>query len=219
MQEEILVQLRDALIEGDVDRIAGLTERALESGVTAKAIISQAVKPAADVVSQRYDDGEYFLPNLVQCGDSLKVAIGALQSRLGVEAPGEAYGPRVVIATVQGDIHDIGKNLVITFLQGDGFAVEDLGVDVPAEQVIDKALETEAQIIALSCLMSVTRDGVRKVCDELESRGLRDRFRVLVGGAATNQEWARRVGCDAWAGTATDAPRAARKLLVSEKEA
>lgn len=219
MHEPALAQLRDALIEGAVERVPELTKHALEQGVSTSAIITDALKESADVVGEKYDNGEYFLPNLVRCGDSFKAAIAEVQGQLDSERAGVAPENQVVIASVEGDIHDIGKNLVVTFLQGDGYAVEDLGVNVPAKQLVDKAVELHADIIALSCLMSVTRDGVRKVCDELKARGLRDEVHLLVGGAATTEQWARDIGCDAWGASATDAPRIARKLVALEKEA
>ncbi len=148
-------------------------------------MITDSLKAAADIVGEKYENGEYFLANLVRCGDSFKVAIRQIEDHLKTTDEIIADGKRVVIATVKGDIHDIGKNLVVTFMQGEGFAVEDLGVDVPAKELVDKAVKVQADLIALSCLMSVTRDGVIKVCEELESRGLRDRFPVLVGGVSS----------------------------------
>jgi len=218
MNEQV-IKLRDALVEGDIPGSEELARAALASGVPPQALIQNAVKAAAEIVGQKYESGEYFLANLVRCGDSFKAALGQIEEQLKAEAAVGVEADRVVIATVEGDIHDIGKDLVATFLQGDGFAVEDMGVDVSAERMIDKAVEIEADIIALSCLMSVTRDGVKKVCQELESRGLRDRFIVLAGGAATNEKWAKQIGCDGWAATATEACRVARNLIGMREEA
>ncbi len=221
MNEQIVKELKDALIEGNVKRSEQLAREALEHGVPAKTLITNSIKGAADVIGEKYDCGEYFLANLVRCGDSFKTVIHQIEDHLRLET-GTGTGTdqtRVLIATVEGDIHDIGKNLVATFLRGDGFAVEDLGIDIPAKQVVDRAIETKADIIALSCLMSVTRGGVTRVCEELASRGLRDRYPVLVGGAATSEKWARQAGCDGWAGTATDAGQAARDLIAKRKGA
>jgi len=219
MSEQVVAELRDTLIQGEVKKSAELTKSALAQGVAIKTLITDGIKAAADVVGEKYDCGEYFLANLVRCGDSFKAAIDEIEGHRKTRPEAVADGKRVVVATVQGDIHDIGKNLVVTFLRGDGFAVEDVGVDVPAAQVVDKAVEAKADIIALSCLMSVTRGGVKQVCEELQRRGLRDRFAVLVGGAATNEKWAKQVGCDAWAGSATEATRVARNLIATRKEA
>lgn len=213
MNEQV-AKLRDALIEGDIARSDELAKEALAQGVPAQMLIERSVKAAADVVGEKYENGEYFLANLVRCGDSFKAAIKHIEAHLASETEAGVEAKRVVIATVEGDIHDIGKNLVATFLQGDGFAVEDMGVDVAADRVVDKAVETNADIIALSCLMSVTRDGVRQVCQELDARGLRNNFVVLAGGAATNEKWAMQVGADGWAASATEACRVARNQIA-----
>lgn len=218
MNEQIVTELRDALIVGDASRSTVLTKAALAQGLPVKRLLTDSIKAATDVVGEKYDNGEYFLANLVRCGDSFKAAIKEIEGHLKTGPEAGTDGHRVVIATVEGDLHDIGKNLVITFLQGDGFAVEDMGVDVPAKRLVDKAVETKADIIALSCLMSVTRDGVAQVCKELETRGLRDHFAVLVGGAATNERWAKRAGCNGWAGSATEASQVARSLIAMRKE-
>lgn len=218
MNDQLVSELRDILVAGDVNRTEELTRTALATGVPPKTLIVDSIKAAADIVGEKYENGEYFLANLVRCGDSFKVAIRQIEDHLKATNAISPDGKRVVIATVEGDIHDIGKNLVVTFMQGDGFAVEDMGVDVPAKKLVDKAVEVQADIIALSCLMSVTRDGVIKVCDELESRGLRERFPVLVGGAATSEKWAKRVGCDGWAPSATEACLVARDLVAVRKE-
>lgn len=218
MNEQIVAELKDVLVSGDKSKTEELTREALAQGVPAKTLIIDSIKAAADVVGEKYENGEYFLANLVRCGDSFKVAIKQIDDHLKSSGDVREDGKQVVIATVEGDIHDIGKNLVVTFLQGDGFAVEDLGVDVPAQKVVDKAIEVQADVIALSCLMSVTRDGVKKVCQELEDRGLRDRFSVLVGGAATNEKWANQVGCDGWAASATEATLVAHDLIAMRQE-
>lgn len=215
---EHVINLRDALVEGEVAQSEELARAALAAGVAPQVLIQDSVKAAADIVGKRYEDGEYFLANLVRCGDSFQAAIKHIEDHLGEGAEVGADGNRVVIATVEGDIHDIGKNLVATFLQGDGFIVEDMGVNVPASQLVDKAVEMNAHVIALSCLMSVTRDGVKEVCEGLDARGLRSDFIVLAGGAATNERWAKGIGCDGWAPTATEACRVARNLIAMREE-
>ncbi|HBY98707.1 MAG TPA: hypothetical protein DEP84_32965 [Chloroflexi bacterium] len=213
-----LSELRQALVSGDIARSAALAKEVLAQGASPKAVLAE-VGAAASAVGEKYEDGEYFLANLVRCGDSFKAVITAADPYLKAAGEGQEGRGRVVLATVEGDIHDIGKNLVLTFLQGDSFVVEDMGVNVSALALVDKAVEVGADIIALSCLMSVTRDGVKKVCSELEARGLRDRFAVLVGGAATNERWAKQIGCDAWASSATEGTRVARTLVTIRAEA
>src|SRR3972149_1294312 len=154
MSEQVVAELRDTLIQGEVKKSAELTKSALAQGVAIKTLITDGIKAAADVVGEKYDCGEYFLANLVRCGGSFKAAIDEIEGHRKTRPEAVADGKRVVVATVQGDIHDIGKNLVVTFLRGDGFAVEDVGVDVPAAQVVDKAVEGQADSIARACLRS-----------------------------------------------------------------
>src|SRR3972149_3819725 len=182
MSEQVVAELRDTLIQGEVKKSAELTKSALAQGVAIKTLITDGIKAAADVVGEKYDCGEYFLANLVRCGGSFKAAIDEIEGHRKTRPEAVADGKPVVVATVQGDIHaigknlvvtflrgdgvaavgapgegdihDIGKNLVVTFLRGDGFAVEDVGVDVPAAQVVDKAVEAKADSIARACLRS-----------------------------------------------------------------
>lgn len=208
-------ELKDALINGRKEEAVELTEKALEEGISARHLISNVILPASKVVGDRYEHGEFFLSELVQYGDTLKVVMGPIMAKLKEEIGDERQERvgRVVLATVKGDLHDIGKNIVRLFLEGNGFEVLDLGVDVPAEKVIDVAIEYNADIIALSCLMSVTRDGVKEVIDELSRRGLRSRFAVLVGGRSTSEKWAGQIGADRWAPDAVNAVDAAFDLI------
>jgi len=210
-----LERLKEALIGGKKEEATNLVRKALEEGVSAKQIISGAVLPASKVVGDRYEHGEFFLSELIQYGDTLKAIMEPVMARLKKEIGegGKENVGKVVLATVRGDLHDIGKNIVKLFLEGNGFEVIDLGVDVPAERVIETAVNANADIIALSCLMSVTRDGVREVLDELSRRKLRSRFAVLVGGRSTSERWARQIGADGWAPDAVLAVSTALELV------
>jgi methylmalonyl-CoA mutase cobalamin-binding domain/chain len=208
-------ELKEALIQGEKDKAEKLTKKALREGVSANALISDIVLPATGVIGSKYESGEYFLSELVLCGETLESIMKPVMERLGREVGGggEELGGRILLATVKGDVHDIGKNIVRLFLQGSGFKVLDIGVDVPAGRIIDEAVKINADVIALSCLMSVTRDGVVDVVKELRKRGLRDDFSLLVGGRSTNEKWAKRIGCDLWAADGPGAVKAARNLV------
>lgn len=207
--------LKQALIQGDRGKAKELTNRVLGAGVSPKSLISDVVLPATEVIGEKFESCEYFLSELVMCGDTLETIMQPIMRHLKEEvgAGAEEKAGKIVLATVKGDVHDIGKNIARLFLQGSGFMVEDMGVDVPADKIVDKALDTGADIIALSCLMSVTRDGVIDVVEELKKRGLRDKFSVLVGGRSTDEKWAKRIGCDMWAADGPRGVRAARSLI------
>ncbi|WP_309491922.1 cobalamin B12-binding domain-containing protein [Candidatus Hecatella orcuttiae] len=206
--------LKQTLVEYDTEKAVELTDKALSEGASARFLISEAILPATKIIGEKYETGEYFLSELVLCGETLQAVMKPILEHLGKEVgkKEEEIG-KIVLATVEGDIHDIGKNIVRLFLQGSGFTVEDMGVDMPAGKIIDKAVDVKADIIALSCLMSVTRDHVKDVVEELEKRGLRKDFKILVGGRSTNEKWAGQIGCDKWAADGPGAVEAARSLV------
>jgi methylmalonyl-CoA mutase cobalamin-binding domain/chain len=212
MSSEIMEKLKHAIINGDEGAAQQYAKEAISQGISAKTLINEAIIPATDVVGEKYEKREFFVTDLLMTGEALKAAMNEIQPHLVPEERTE-IGGKVVLATVEGDVHDIGKNLVATLLQGAGFEVEDIGVDVSASKHVDKALELNADIIAASALMTVTRDGQKKIVEELEKRGLRDRFKVLIGGAATNKAWAEEIRADGWARDAADAVKVAKQLL------
>ena len=159
-------------------------------------------------------DGEYFLPELIQSAEAMKAAMAVLHpvlERSGAEAA--ASRGRAVIGTIEGDIHDIGKNLVSSLLSANGFEVLDLGADVKVDRFIDAAVEAKADLICLSALLTTTMVNQRRVLSRLHERGLRNRFKVLVGGAPVTQKWADEIGADGYGENATAAVRAALKTL------
>lgn len=218
MMVENLEELKQALINGKKEEAEELTKKALEEGISGKRLISEVILPASKVVGDRYEHGEFFLSELIQYGDTLESIMEPIMDHLKKEIGNkrEERVGRILLATVKGDLHDIGKNIVRLFLEGNGFEVDDLGVDVPADEIIDKAVNTDADVIALSCLMSVTRDGVKEVIEELNKRGLRSNFAVLVGGRSTNEKWAKQIGADKWAPDAIKAVEAAFALIKQQ---
>jgi len=212
-------KLKEALINGYKEEAEKLTEKALEEGIPARQLISEVILPASKVVGDKYEHGEFFLSELIQYGDTLESIMGPIMTKLKDEI---GYGKeekvaKVLLATVKGDLHDIGKNIVKLFLEGNGFEVKDLGVDVPPEEIIEEAVNNDADIIALSCLMSVTRDNVKEVIDELNNRKLRSNFAVLVGGRSTTEKWAKDIGADMWAPDANKAVEAAFGLIEQRR--
>lgn len=200
-------ELKEAIVDADTERAVALTSEILEEQA-ATAVLDGAILPAADTIGEKYETGEFFLTDLMRCGDAMEEVMGPLTEALNeqVATTGEKdERVTIVLATIKEDIHDIGKNLVRLFLAGNGHHVHDMGVDKSETEIVDRAIKENADVIALSALMSITRDNMEDVVLELEDRGLREEFKVLVGGRSANANWAEKIGAD---GYASDAPQA-----------
>lgn len=208
--EEIFSQISSALIEGESELTTSLVQKAVEAGAAPLDIISQGLVKGMDVVGQKFSEGEYFLPHLLISANAMQNAMQVLEPELAAQGQEAASAGKIVIGTVYGDIHEIGKSLVATMLSVHGFQVYDLGVDVKAERFVEKVKETGANLLGLSALLTTTMSGQREVIDALKAAGLREQVRVLVGGAPVSESWAREIGAD---GYAEDAPGAVRLAL------
>lgn len=210
---ELIQQITGSIIEGDPDLTIDLTRQALEAGIEPMEIIDSALIPGMDVVGQKFSEGEYFLPNLIISAEGMKGAMELLEPHLKERQQTRTTLGKVVIGTVEGDIHEIGKSLVGTMLSANGFTVYDMGVDVPVDQFIAKIKETGANILGLSALLTTTMDVQREVVEALKNAGLRDQVKVLVGGAPVTRGWADEIGADGYAEDAIGAVEVARKLV------
>jgi len=202
-------KLMDAVVAGDEETARRMSEEFVESGADPIEVIEKYLSPAMKRVGQKFESGEYFLTNLMLSAEAMKAATGILTSKLDKEARGKLKGEKgvVVIGSVAGDIHDIGKNILSLLLQANSFEVHDLGRDVPSMTFVETAKEVNARIIALSSLMTTTRPAQKDVIDVLNGMGLRKKFLVIVGGAPTTKEWAEEIGADYWAETAEEGVR------------
>ena len=204
-------KLREAVIEGDWKSAAALTQAAVAAGEEPLAIVTQSLVPAMDEVGRRFDCEEYFVPELLLAARAMKAAMEIVRPLLvdtGVEPAG-----RVVIGTVKGDLHDIGKNLVASLLEGGGFEVIDLGADVAPERFIEAAGTHKAQLVALSALLTVTMPAMRTTIHAFEAAGLRDKVKIMVGGAPITQQYADAIGADGYGESAGAAVALARRLV------
>lgn len=199
----------EAVLKGNRKGILALTEEALSQGGAAGDILNQSLLPAIDKVGDLFDKGRYFLPQLIASAETMKTAIARLEPLLKEQAD-SASMPVVVIATVEGDIHDIGKNLVALMLKNHGFPVVDLGKDVPKERIIEAAREHDAAIIALSALMTTTMQQMRHVISYAKEQGLG--AKIIIGGAVTTQDYADEIGADGYSRDAAEAVRLVKKL-------
>ena len=195
MSNELLQKITASVVDGEPDLTVELTEQAIAAGTEPMAIIDQGLLPGMQIVGQKFSDGEYFLPNLIVAAMGMKRAMARLEPELRSRHQAVKSAGIVVIGTVQGDIHEIGKTLVATMLSANGFEVHDLGVDVPAEQFVEKVKETRATIVGLSALLTTTMTVQRSIIEALRAAGLRQHVKVMVGGAPVSRQWARRDRC------------------------
>jgi len=214
---EHLNAIVNAVIEGEAEDAVEATQKALDAKVDPLVILNTGLMSGADEVGKRFERFEYFLPELMLAGRALKSAMEIVKPVLlekYADAADQARG-KVVAATVQTDIHDIGKNIVSSMLTASGFEVTDMGVDVPIKSIIDKAEEIGADIICLSALLTTSMPFMKDLIQLLEARNLREKYIVLVGGASVTDTWARAIGADGTAKNAADAVKLARDKVQS----
>ncbi len=204
-------QLTQAVIRGDNDTAFELTQKALTENVPAGKILEKGLIPGLQKVGDLFESGEYFLPELIVSGDAVSQALTLLDPILG--QAGTPFMGKYAIGTVKGDIHDLGKNIVIMMLKGNGWEVTDLGVDVARVAFCAAVKEGDYQVLGLSCLLTMTMPQAQKTIEMLKSAGLRDGIKVMVGGAPTTPEWADRIGADAHAKDGPTAAKAAAALI------
>ncbi len=213
MHDDLLDEMRRSILEGDPDRAAALAARALEVSLPPLEAIQRGFVPGLDEVGAGFGKGDLFLPDLVMAGEAMKAATAVLEPEMrrgGVER--QILG-RVVLGTVQGDIHEIGKTLVSTMLSSAGFEVHDIGVDVPYETFAVRARELNADIVGVSALLTTTMTGQRHVVEALDRHGLRPRVKVIIGGAPVTRGWAEEIGADGYGEDAVAAVALARTLV------
>ena len=213
--EWLFEQMNPAVIDGVPARARDLAEQALSTGVDPLDAIEQGFKPGMDVVGEGFARGELFIPDLMMSGEAMKVAIAALEPELMKRKQQRQVLGRVVIGTVQGDIHEIGKTLVATMLSASGFEVHDLGVDVSAQQFVDTVRDQGADIVGLSALLTTTILNQEDVILNLKEAGLREQVKVIIGGVPASQEWADEIGADGYAENATEAVEVVKRLVGS----
>ena len=205
-----LRKLHDAILEGDAKVSAATVREALADGQQPMEVINQYMVPAMDEVGRRFECEEYFVPELLLSARAMKAALEPLKPLLA--ASGAQPAGRVVIGTVKGDLHDIGKNLVAALLEGGGFEVIDLGADVPSQKFVDAVQTTGAGIVALSALLTVTMPSMKNTIEALEKAGIRNKVKVMIGGAPVTQQFADQIGADGYSENATTAVALARQL-------
>ena len=212
MSEELLEKLAQAVIDGEPEGAEELAQQALDQGLDPLTCINEGLTKGIDRVGELFASGEYYLPDLIIGGEAMKDALAILEPALTGGQEREVAG-RVVLGTVKGDLHEIGKTLVGTMLTANGFQVTDIGIDKPADEFITAVKETNATLIGASALLTTTIPEQQKIVEALVEAGLRDKIKVMVGGAPVTQAWADKIGADGYAEDAIDAVALAKKLV------
>jgi len=207
-----LKQLYDAVIRGDAKASNDITQQALAEGVDPLKLVNEYMVPAMDEVGRRFECSEYFVPELLISARAMKGALDLIRPLLA--ARGDQPVGRVAIGTVKGDLHDIGKNLVASLLEGGGFEVIDLGVNVPPERFIASIQEKNANIIAMSALLTTTMPAMKTTIEALKKAGVREKVKVLIGGAPITQKYADEIGADGYSENAVGAVALAKKAVA-----
>jgi len=210
--DERIQRIVDCIVELNLKGVESAVNNAISAGATPNEIVTKGVSQAAKEVGERYEKSVYFLPELVMVGEVIKAVMKNLEPYMNNESQAAPKGV-FVIGTVEGDIHDIGKNLAIIFLRGHGYQVHDLGV--PAERYVEAVRQTQAQALGLSALLTTTLPEMRNVIQALKAAGLRERVKVLVGGAPVDESFARSIGADAYCRDASQVTFVLSQLLGS----
>ncbi len=201
----------DAILNGNAKKAHEATEAALAAGAEPIALIQDSMVPAMDEVGKLFECEEYFVPELLLAGRAMKSAMELIKPLLG--ASGHKMAVRVIIGTVKGDLHDIGKNIVASMLEGSGFEVIDLGTDVTPEKFVNAVRESNPHVLCMSALLTVTMPAMKTTIDALETAGVRTQVKVLIGGAPVTSQYAREIGADGYSANASGAVSMVKELL------
>ena len=217
MSEALFAAMKQSIIDGDEEAAAAVAQQALDAGIDPLEAINAGYVAGMSYVGEQFAEGEMFLPDMMLAAEAMKAAVAVLEPEMTRRGTQRTMLGKVVLGTVKGDIHEIGKNLVATMLSASGFEVYDLGVDVPFDKFIEKAREVNADIIGMSALLTTTMTGQRTVIEMLDDMGLRSKVKVMIGGAPVTRSWAAEIGADGMSEDAMGAVALAKKLVASEK--
>ena len=210
--EPILQEIYDSIVDGDQNKAKQKVQQAIDANIEPSIILNEAMISAMSKVGQMFEEGEYFVPEMLVSARAMQAGLSLLKPLL-VKTDFKALG-KVVAGTVKGDLHDIGKNLVCMMLEGAAFEVIDLGVDVSPEKFVEAIKETNANIIAMSALLTTTMPNMKVTIDALKEAGIRDKVKVMVGGAPLTDHYAKEIGADGYAPDASRAAKLAKSLVA-----
>ena len=213
MTEELFQKMSQSILDGDSDVAISLAKQAIEAGIDPLDAITKGFVLGVNQVGENFACGQAFLPELVMAGEAMKAAVATLEPEMQRRGTARQVFGKVVLATVEGDIHEIGKTLVGTMLSASGFQVYDLGVDVPSARIIEKIKEVDADLVGLSALLTTTMVKQKEVIDELGKLGLRKKVKVMVGGAPVTRDWVQKIEADGYSEDAIGAVGLAKHLV------
>jgi len=214
IDKDIIDQAQDLIIARDKDKVIELTKRVISEGHDPLELMDEAFIPGITEVGERFACGQMFLPELIEAAEAMKAATEIVNAALEGSASEQKEKKTIVLASVEGDVHDIGKCIVASLMKANGFIVHDLGRDVSTQEIIDKAVAVNADVIGTSALLTTTMNQQKVLEDALKSQGLRDRFKTIIGGAPVTARWAARIGADAYAETAPDGVAKIRAMFA-----
>ncbi|RLG91997.1 dimethylamine corrinoid protein 3 [Candidatus Bathyarchaeota archaeon] len=214
-EAEIIEGLKKAVLNYDVEAAAELAKKAVDAGIDPVKAIEEGLAAGIREVGEKFGRKEIFLPELIMAAETMNSGLKVLEPEIKKRKTERKSMGKVLIGTVAGDIHDIGKTIVAAMLTANGFEVIDLGVDVPTETFVEKVKEHQPQILALSALLTTSMPMQKEVIEALEKAGLRDKVKVIIGGAPTSREWAKEIGAEGYGANAAEAVEIAKKLAQS----
>ena len=210
--KQILTDLNREVQMGDLETVKELIQKALDQGVLAMDILEKGLRSAMEEIGRKFETLEIYLPEMMSAADAMKAGVEVLQPHLGSEAGEETQGV-ILLGTVEGDIHDIGKNIVKIMLEGVGLKVMDLGASVPTLSFVERVKEAGPELLGMSALMTSTMEHMPRVIQFLKDRGLRNKLKVLVGGAPVLPDWAKEIGADGYGDNAAEAIKLAKEMI------
>ncbi len=210
--EQLFEGIKNAIVDLDREECLKLAQEALDAGINPLEVIENGLKKGIQIVGTKYDDGELFIVDLMMAASAMKAAVELLELHISAELKQQARAGKIIIGTVEGDVHDIGKTIVSTLLAANGFEVIDLGTEVPSSRFVEKVKELKPDIVGMSALLTTTMPQMQEVIEALEKEDLRDSVKVMVGGAPVTQEFAEKIGADGYAKDAEKAVKWAKAL-------
>jgi corrinoid protein of di/trimethylamine methyltransferase len=212
-KEELLSKLKEAAVNGDSDQVVKLSKRVIEIGIDPLEAVEKALIAGVLELGDKWINGEVFIVDMIAAAEAMKAGLSILKNEIVKRGGSIKYRGRIVIGTVEGDIHDIGKSIVASLLEAAGFEVIDLGVDVSAQKFIEAIKQYNPDIVGMSALMTTTMLKQREIIEAIKQANLRGKVKIIVGGAPTTKEWAEEIGADGWAPDAASAVELVKKLL------
>jgi len=214
--KELIDALRQVIVDGDEDQAAAKAQAAIDAGLDPSTLIKQAINEPMEGVGKAFQDGDLFLPELIMIGDAARAASDVIVPHISLDDLDASAGGTVVIGTIQGDMHDIGKNIVAAYLMATGFKVKDLGTDVTPKDFVRAAIDEKADVVAISTLLSTTQPLFSQIVKTLVDSGNRENFYVIVGGGPVTSEWAADIGADGYGRDAGDAAELTRQVMSGD---